>query len=327
MTSDTSPTFILASIVCSAGASSSTLIGPIRPPLRLRRRIRHLAGEPRERFARQQTMPNVLRLRLGRIILRNVDAAIGRRNRDQDFAQHQFGRRGEFVLVRLVIRVRLVLGDADLGEHLVLLHARLEHVLLELPPQIGQRHPFLLQRLLELFVGVDVVVLLDVVENALELLVAHDVAELAAALDEQQLVDGAENQLRRAFRNRLLEFGAVGGDVLKIGTLPQELDLHPLEIAFGDDVAVHLDEHLLEDFGTKRDRDTERDERRRRQRACFIICNSLESNILTQRGPSSSSRRSNMPPSARGILLGFPQDLLFREPCRHDPGGRTCRPP
>jgi hypothetical protein len=145
--------------------------------------------------------------------------------------------------------VRLVFRNADLRHHLGLLHTRLEHVLLELPPQVRERHPFLFERLLELFVGVDVVVLLDVVEDALELFVGHDVAELAATLDEQELVDGAENQLRRAFRNCFLQFGAVGGNVLKLGTLPQKFDLHALEIALGDDVPVHLDQDLLDNLG------------------------------------------------------------------------------
>ena len=55
--------------------------------------------------------------------------------------------------------------------------------------------PFLLQRRLELRVVVEVVLLLDVVDDAVELLVAERVAQLAAALDQQQLVDRVEDQL------------------------------------------------------------------------------------------------------------------------------------
>ena len=69
--------------------------------------------------------------------------------------------------VRVVVLARLIVGHADLAEHLVLLHARHDHLPLEVLAQIGQRHVFLLERRLELLVGLDVVVLLDAVEDAL----------------------------------------------------------------------------------------------------------------------------------------------------------------
>ena len=75
------------------------------------------------------------------------------------------------------------------------LHLRHQHLPLEVPPQVGHRHPFLLERRLELRLVLEVVLLLDVVEDAVELLVAERVAQLAAALDQQQLVDGVEDQL------------------------------------------------------------------------------------------------------------------------------------
>src|SRR6185369_7276190 len=96
---------------------------------------------------------------------------------------------------------------------------------------------------------------------ALEILVGHDVAEFAATLDEQQFVDRTQNQLRRAFGNRLLQLRAVGGDVLQFGALPEKFDLHPLEIALGHNVPVHLDEDLLENFAMERNRETESRER------------------------------------------------------------------
>jgi hypothetical protein len=193
------------------------LIGPIKPPLAFEAASDTSPARRSERFPGQQPMTNVIRLCFRRVILGHVDAAISRPGpRIRISAQHEFRGCGEFVLVRVVIRMRLVLGHADLGHDFVLLHAALEHVLFELPPQVRQGHPLPASGLLELFIGVDVVVLLDVVEDALELLVRHDVAELAATLNEEELIDRTENQLWRAFRNCLLQLRAVGGDVLKL---------------------------------------------------------------------------------------------------------------
>ena len=68
---------------------------------------------------------------------------------------------------------------------------RIEHLALEYSAQVAHRHALLLERRLELLVGLDLVLRLDVVEDALELLVAQLVAELLAALDQQHLVDGS----------------------------------------------------------------------------------------------------------------------------------------
>ena len=84
------------------------------------------------------------------------------------------------VEVRVVVPARLVLGDRDLSEHLDLLDPLHEHRALELPAQIGHRHVLLLERRLELLVGVELVFLLDVVDDLLELLVRQLVAELFA---------------------------------------------------------------------------------------------------------------------------------------------------
>ena len=61
-------------------------------------------------------------------------------------------------------------------------------VALEIPSQVRHRQAFLLQRRLELLFGLELVFLLDVVDDALELLVAQLVAQLLAALHDEHLV-------------------------------------------------------------------------------------------------------------------------------------------
>ena len=118
--------------------------------------------------------------------------------------------------VGLVVGLHLVVGDADLAHHLGLLDAVDEHLLLELPAQVEHRHAFLLQRRLELLLGLDLVFLADVLEDALELLVAHRVAELLAALDEQQLVDGVDDHRRRDLGQQLGQRRVVAAQRLRL---------------------------------------------------------------------------------------------------------------
>ena len=87
-----------------------------------------------------------------------------------------------------------------------------------------------------------------------ELLVAHRVAELLAALDEQHLVDHVDDQLRRHIVEHLPELG-VGRVGLQIRLLPhlaERGDLAGFEVGLGEDLAIHLDENLLDDFGARR---------------------------------------------------------------------------
>ena len=114
-------------------------------------------------------------------------------------------RGGEFALVRFVVRLQLGVGDLQLLEDLGLLHLLHEHRALELPPQIGHRHAFLLQRGLQRFVGFDLVFFLDVLDDAVEALGGHGVAELLAALDHQHFVDGVDDDAGRDFGQRLLQ--------------------------------------------------------------------------------------------------------------------------
>ena len=115
-------------------------------------------------------------------------------------------------------------------------------------PQVGHRHAFGLERLLQRLVGFDLVFFLDVFDDALELLGRHRVAELLAALDHQHLVDGFDDDLRRDIGEGLLQRRvAIGAQVRLL--LPKRRDLPLLEVGLGDDLAVHLDQDLLEDIG------------------------------------------------------------------------------
>ncbi len=107
---------------------------------------------------------------------------------------------------------------------------------------------------LELLFAVDVVRLLDVVDDALELLVAEREAELPSALDQQEFIDGVENELRGYFDDRLSEFRALGSDVRELRPRSQHGDLTLLEFGLRQDVAVHVDEYLLDDLCPDGDR-------------------------------------------------------------------------
>jgi hypothetical protein len=198
-----------------------------------------------------------------------------RGNVEEDFAERDRRRVGELVQVRIVVAARFVLGDADLPHHLVLLHALDDDRLLEIAAQIGHRHVLGLQRRLELLLGLDLVFLLDVLDDALELIVADAVAELLAALQQQHLVDDVDDQLRRDLVERLAKLG-VGRRALQVDLLPllaQDADLTLLELALREDLAVHLDEDLLEDFGAA---DGAGGEQERGQQSCLGFHKSFE---------------------------------------------------
>ncbi len=149
----------------------------------------------------------------------------------------------------LEIGARLLLRDADALEHVLLLHLLDHHLLLEHLPQAVERHAFLRERRLELLVGVEVVLLADVLDDAVELIVAHLQPELAPALHHQHLVDGVDDHARRDLaehrRERLVAAQRIR---VEIGPgLPQGGHLQLLEVGHRDDLAVHLDEHLLDD--------------------------------------------------------------------------------
>ena len=109
--------------------------------------------------------------------------------------RHRRGRR-ELGLVRLVERRRLGLRDRDLLHHVLLLDAADDHLALDVAPQLGHAQPLLAQGRLELLLVLELVLLADVADDLRELLVRQLVAELAATLHQQQLVDRVHDQLR-----------------------------------------------------------------------------------------------------------------------------------
>ena len=151
----------------------------------------------------------------------------------------------------IVVLVRFVVGDRHAPEDLDLLDVRIEHLPLHVPPQVRHRHAFLLQGRLQLFVGFDLVLRLEVVEYSLELLVAQLVTELLAALDQEHLVHGAHEQTRRDLVQRLAQLGVAffRGEVDVLPLLTQGLDLPRFEVSLGEDLAVHLHQNLLDDLG------------------------------------------------------------------------------
>ncbi len=163
--------------------------------------------------------------------------------------------------MRVEIRARLLFRDADAREHVLLLHAIDQHLLFERLAQPGNRQAFLLQRRLELLLGIELVLLADVREDAVELLVAHLEPELAPALDEQQFVDGVDDDARRdlvehlAQRDVVLQVGR--RDVRVAGAQRRHLQL--FDVRLGEDLAVDLHQHLLDHVGAQaRDRQPER---------------------------------------------------------------------
>jgi hypothetical protein len=86
-------------------------------------------------------LADIFRLRLGRVILRDIDPAVARRNFDQNFSKHHFGRRREVGAVRLEIRARFLIGRAEFLSDLLTLHLADHHVALDVPPEVSEGHP------------------------------------------------------------------------------------------------------------------------------------------------------------------------------------------
>ena len=165
----------------------------------------------------------------------------------------------------LVVAPRLFVVHADLAEDFVLPDPLDDHLLLEIPPEIGERHVFLFEGGRERLFTLDLVVLLDAVEDGLELIVGHLVAELAAALDDEHFVDHVHHQVGGDLIEQLSQ--AHVGRVGILAGLAQGRDLPRLEIRLGEDFAVHLHQDLLDDFrsgaGDQQDRRDGRGEYRR----------------------------------------------------------------
>ena len=89
----------------------------------------------------------------------------------------------------------------------------------------------------------------EVPDDLLELLVGELVAELPRPLDQQQLVDGAGDHLGRHLGEHPIEF-RIGARLE--APLAYHADLALFQLGLGDDVAVDLDQNLLEDDALRR---------------------------------------------------------------------------
>ncbi len=156
--------------------------------------------------------------------------------------------------MRIVIGTRLFLGHRDLVDDLVLLNALPDHLLLQVFPEIVERQPFLFQRRLELRFVLELVLRANIVEHLLELRVAKRVAQLLPALDDEHLVHRFDQRNRRDLVERFPKLYVVW-IVLEIDPLPlrfaQPRDLPVFEIGLREDLAIDLDEDLLDDFGPR----------------------------------------------------------------------------
>ena len=74
---------------------------------------------------------------------------------------------------------------------------RVEDVLTDLLAEVGRRHPFLLERRLELLVRIELVLFPDVVDDARELFVRQLVTKISAALDDEHRGNRVHEDPRR----------------------------------------------------------------------------------------------------------------------------------
>ena len=164
-------------------------------------------------------------------------------------------------------------GHGDASQHLVLLDALHEHLPLEISPEIRHRHVFLLERGLELLLGLDLVVLLDVRENALELLLAQLVPELLPSLHHEHFIDDGHDEIRCHLVEHLAEL-RIGRIALQIDLLAELLpkggDLTRLEVAFRENLAVYLHQNLLDHFGPGH-REGAGEQQERNERASEVV--------------------------------------------------------
>ena len=109
-----------------------------------------LARKARKRLACQQSLPDLLRLFTNRVVFRHIHAAIGALDFKKNLPERDLGRRCEFLPMRVVEGSRFFVGDADLLENLRSLDLLHQHLFLEIPAEIRQRQPFLLEGLLKL---------------------------------------------------------------------------------------------------------------------------------------------------------------------------------
>ena len=223
--------------------------GPMRPPFALDAAEEYSPASRGNGSPGQQPFPDLLRLFTNRVVFRHIHAAIGRLDFQENFPERHLGRRREFLPMRVVEGSGFFVGDADLLEDLRALDLLHQHLSLEIPPQIGHRQPFLLERLLKLRLVLEVVRRLDVFKNLSELLIAERETRLSPPLNQQEFVDGRENQIGSDFGDGLLQFRTRRGRVRQLGAISELRHLTGFEFRLCDDFAVHLDQDLLQDLG------------------------------------------------------------------------------
>ena len=165
--------------------------------------------------------------------------------------------------MRFVVGARLFFGDGDLLHHVLTLDFADQHVALHRAPQLGERQAFLLQRLFERRVVFELVIGPNLLDDVGEPLVGDGQVQFLRALQEQQLVDRLQHDLRRDFVERLAQLRVVlqvrFGHLAVL--LAERRDLTLFQVALGEDLAIHLDQDLLDDLGAHRQRQ-ERHQRR-----------------------------------------------------------------
>ena len=170
--------------------------------------------------------------------------------------------------MRIVVGARFLFGHRDLVHDLVLLDLLPDHLSFQVLPQIGQRQALLFEGGLECFLAFELVLGLDALEDGREPRVGEGVTELLAALHDEHLVQrldqkGGRDLIEHLSKLRVVRV-ALQVDLLTLH-FPEPRNLPVLQVGFREDLAVHLDEDLFDDFRARRapcDRQSDRGGRR-----------------------------------------------------------------
>ena len=118
-----------------------------------------------------------------------------------------------------------------------------QHRSLDVALEVVQAHPFAAELALELRVVGDVVLLLDAFDDVLHVLRPQLDAEIGRPLRDEQVVDRLLQDAGVVLPEVRLHL--VGSDVRRL----HGRELARLELGLGDDIAVHLGHHALDDLG------------------------------------------------------------------------------
>ena len=253
--SATSPIFIASIIFRSSAERSSSLMGPIRPALARE------GDSERSAASFSKLSPASARARIASALALAASSAAtlmpsgSAGGADEDLAQRDRGRRRELRQMRVVIGARFLFGHRHLVHDLVLLDPLPDHLRSQIPAQIGQRQPSCLSAASKCFLVLELVLGPDVLEDGRELRVAEGVAELLAALHDEHLVH-ASTRMAGVISIEHLSKLRVVRVALQIDLLTLHVaepgDLPIFEVGFREDLAVHFDEDLLDDFAAQR---------------------------------------------------------------------------